>query len=173
MMHAKSRLAALYYKTSQTEPHCSIEDCSFSVNNAEKAYDTTRRRCSVLVRAVLLLRSYLQQCQITVHTAHEALKLILNQMNSRGNIAHWRIILYKFEFDDVHHAGTFPTARKGRGKVFIYSRGWHEMRQVKCRTTWCTHISDSNRKKWRNATESRKRVHKRAGEWLVLSPSVI
>lgn len=46
---------------------------SHSLNDAERAYDTTHCERLTVVWAVLLLRSYLRACHFTVRTNHDAL----------------------------------------------------------------------------------------------------
>ena len=78
---------------------------SRSLNQAERAYDTTHRECLAVVWAVLLLRPYLEGTRYTIRTDHDALRWILNMADATGKLARWRLRLAEYEFDVVHRAG--------------------------------------------------------------------
>lgn len=83
---------------------------SCSLDEAERAYDTTRREYLAVRWAVLLLRLYLKVCQLTAITDHEALKGVLSSTDLTSKPARWWLQLSKLEFDDMHNAGIKPQA---------------------------------------------------------------
>lgn len=67
-------------------------------------YDTTHRECIAIVRAVLLLRSYLDGARVTSRTDHDSFKWIPNLSDASGRLAQSRLRLSEFDFGLVHRA---------------------------------------------------------------------
>lgn len=78
---------------------------SRSLTDAKLNYDTTQLECLAIVRAVLLLRSYLKGTQFTSRTDYYSLKCILNLTDSTKKLERWRLRLSEFDSDVVHCAG--------------------------------------------------------------------
>lgn len=73
-------------------------------NDAERIYDKHYEWLAV-VWAVLLLQPYREGSQIIVRTDHDALKLILNLMDSTGKLERWQLRLSELKFDHAQLEG--------------------------------------------------------------------
>lgn len=51
-----------------------------------------------------MVRLYFDGSRSTIRTDHNLLKWILKLADAPGQLAHWRLLLFKFEFDVVHNA---------------------------------------------------------------------
>lgn len=78
---------------------------SCSLNDPKSTYNTTHTECLAVVWALLLLRLYLEGSLPTARTDHDALDWELNTTDCTVISARWRLRLFEFESDVVHHAG--------------------------------------------------------------------
>lgn len=78
---------------------------SCSPTNTKQWYDSTQRKCLVVVWSVFLLRPSLKQTSFTIRTDHDALKCNLIPTDFTGRITRWRLRLSEPDFDVVHRAG--------------------------------------------------------------------
>lgn len=84
--------------------------CSCSLNDAEKHYDTTYLECLGVVRALLLLRTYLEGTGSIIRTDHGPMPCLRNIADATGKPARWRLLLSEIQFEVVHHAGIMHQA---------------------------------------------------------------
>lgn len=78
---------------------------SHSLNDAKSAHDTTICQCLAVIWAVVLLRTYLEGCWLTVCTDRDALKWTFKFTGSTDKLACWWLRLSGFECDVVHCKG--------------------------------------------------------------------
>lgn len=62
---------------------------SRSLNNAEQAYDITYKKRLAVMWAVILLRLYLEESQVTIRTESDASRWTLNMTDVTGKLAQW------------------------------------------------------------------------------------
>lgn len=75
------------------------------LTKADKAYDTTKKECLTIVRAIILLQSYIKGYRFTIRTDHNWVRRVLNLPDASGRLATWRLRLIEFEFAVLHRAG--------------------------------------------------------------------
>ena len=81
---------------------------SRTLSSAERNYSAAERECLAVVWAVMTPRPYLERTHFIVHTDHEALRwlLNLNDGDTTGRLARWRLRLSKYDFEVQYKKGT-------------------------------------------------------------------
>lgn len=86
----------------RTESEQAISYWSGSLNNSERAHDTTHEERLAVVWKVLLLGPHLKGARLKIWTNHYTFLWIFNIMDVSGRHAGWRLSLVDFQFDFVH-----------------------------------------------------------------------
>ena len=78
---------------------------SRSLNPAEKNYSVGEKEYLAIVRAVQLLRPYLEGTHFDLYTDHQALRWILIGSDHSGHLARWRLRILEFDFTVTYKKG--------------------------------------------------------------------
>lgn len=81
-----------------------IRHWPYILKNRERNVGTTHRACLAVVRAILLLQTYLEGAKFNVRTDYHALKLIFNLADETAKLARGRLHLMKYDIAIVHRA---------------------------------------------------------------------
>lgn len=79
------------------------------VYQGRKNYDMTHRECPGVVKAIILLRPYLQGQIFKICSDHEALKLILILTDLRERLARWILRISELDFEVVLKVAKKPS----------------------------------------------------------------
>ena len=78
---------------------------SRALTAAERNYTTTIKECLAVVWSILTLRPYLYGSAFNLRTDHEALRWVLNLVNSPGRLARWRLRLAEYDYEVQYRPG--------------------------------------------------------------------
>lgn len=81
-----------------------IEQCSRSLADAERRYETTQTECLSIVWAKLPLRAYFKNTIISIRMDYNPLKQIPNLTDRTKRLAQWRLRLSEYKFNLIHRA---------------------------------------------------------------------
>ena len=93
------------FQTHESDNRRPILFWSRSLNAAERNYSATERECLAVVWSLKTLRPYLIFESFTVHTDHQALKLLLSIHDLSGRLMRWRLCLPEFDFEVSYKKG--------------------------------------------------------------------
>lgn len=82
---------------------------SRSLSPAERNYSSGERECLAVVRAVQILRPFLERRHFPLFTDHQALKWIMYLAKSNGRLARWCLRLLDFDFEVFYRKGAKNT----------------------------------------------------------------
>jgi hypothetical protein len=79
-----------------------ITYASQSNNKAKSNYSSYEGECLVVVWAVIHFRPYFYGTNFTLYTDHQPIKWLMTNDKFIGKLAHWALILQKYEFKVIH-----------------------------------------------------------------------
>ena len=71
---------------------------SYLLNDSERNYSATKRKCFAVVWTVCKLRPYVEGTKFTVRPDHAALRWVMPLTKSSGRITRWRLRLAEYDF---------------------------------------------------------------------------
>ena len=90
---------------------------SRSLNQAEKAYPTTKLECLAIVLAVAKFRPYLMAMPFEVFTDHYALQWLKTMRTGSALLHHWSAALEEYDFTVCHRPGKAQTHVDGLSRL--------------------------------------------------------
>ena len=90
---------------------------SLSLNQAEKAYPTTKLECLAIVWAVAKFRPYLIAMPFEVYTDHYILQWLKTMQTGYALLRRWSAALEEYEFTVKHRPGKAQTHVDGLGRL--------------------------------------------------------
>ena len=90
---------------------------SRSLNQAEKAYPSTKLQCLAIVWAVAKFRLYLMALPFNVYTDHYALQWLKTMQTGSALLHHWSAALEEYDFTVKHRPGKSQTHVDGLSRL--------------------------------------------------------